>query len=314
MGKSNCLEIPDESSVIMTVVSSVSIAFCLPVILTALLPALRDQVYIQVVVYIQISNLLAAIGTVYGYVPARSLACTFQGILASLFPLASVFWTTFISYLVYRLLLHDHLVEIDYKTHLVCWGLPIILTFLPYINATYSTTDDGFCEYVPNAEGSIFWSEFWYWFGFYVWIWFGIIISLLMYLVVIIYSGRLRREEGINYSVIIRKLFMYPLILIISWLLSTVLDGAFAAGSDLACYNLLLMLTNGFICSQDSLTSLYFFYVNQTRLVRELESINFDFYKLFLWRSSRVNPVVENPHRLTGVVIMVEQMSSQQEY
>jgi hypothetical protein len=56
--------------------------------------------------------------------------------------------------------------EITWWMHGICWGWPLFLTFLPYINATYAAPDGtGWCFVVPNDDAPEWATSFWYWFG-----------------------------------------------------------------------------------------------------------------------------------------------------
>jgi len=124
--------------IIMSVFSAISIVSCVPAISSAIFPHLRKRVYIKVVIYLQIANLFSALGSVLGYPEMDSAACMWQGMATNYFPLVSVLWTIVVAWLLYGIVHVGKVYEIDYRTHLVCWGFPLLPTLVPFINCTYN--------------------------------------------------------------------------------------------------------------------------------------------------------------------------------
>ena len=135
----------DRSDIIMKVTSAVSIAACIPVILVFGHTKLRQKPFIQVIVFIQLCNFFTSTGTVMGY-QSDGPSCMWQAISTGMFPVSCSFWTTYILYMIYNIVLHDVLVHVNYKVHCICWLFPLLVTLLPYINAGYGAPDGyGWC-------------------------------------------------------------------------------------------------------------------------------------------------------------------------
>ena len=157
-------DIIDESDLLMKIFSSISIFSSICVLLTSLFPHLRNRLYIKIILYLSLSNLLSSLGSVFGYAADKTAACYWEGLATNLFPIASVFWTLKITIILFDIIEYGKLSELDYKTHIICWGFPLIVSFLPFINASYGAPDgSGWCFVIPNDPESKMWTTFWYW-------------------------------------------------------------------------------------------------------------------------------------------------------
>jgi hypothetical protein len=125
-------------SLTMHVLSSVSILACISILVTPLwFPHLRDKISIKYSIYIAASNLISAVGSSLGSVPTGSIECWFQGFITNIFTLSSIFWTTFVTRTLYIIVIGGKYEYISWWQHVTCWVLPVIVSTLPLINATY---------------------------------------------------------------------------------------------------------------------------------------------------------------------------------
>ena len=257
-------DITDDSSLIMKVTSAVSIFMCTAVLLTSIFPHLRNKHHIKVVLYINLCNLISSTGSVLGFPKPGSGGCLYQGLATGIFPVASVFWTIVVSFTLFNIVVFNKTFEISYMIHAVCWILPIILTFLPFINATYGSpnVNPGWCFIVSNDEN---WMYFWFWFSFYGWIWFGILIDLALYIFLLFEVKKIQSiQSKSTVMTIYNRLLIYPFIIIFSWLVVCIRDSIGMLGIDyeFRYLNAVAMLGNALACSQGTFTALYFFRVN----------------------------------------------------
>ena len=154
----------DQSDLLMRIFSIISIVSCLLVSFTFCFPHLRNRSYIKVVLYINICNFFSSFGSVFGYAANHSPACYWEGVATNNFPISSVFWTIKIAVMLFEIVEYGKLTEINYITHLVCWCFPIVLTMLPFINASYAAPGgNGWCFVVPNDPNDQNMIVFWYW-------------------------------------------------------------------------------------------------------------------------------------------------------
>ena len=154
----------DQSDLLMKIFSAISIVFCSFLFMVLLFPHLRSRPYVKIVVYINICNFFSAFGSVFGYAANLSPACYWEGFATNNFPISSVFWTIKISLMLFRIIRYGKLSEIGLSTHIVCWLFPIVLSSLPFINASYAApSGNGWCFVVPNDTTDHHVIVFWYW-------------------------------------------------------------------------------------------------------------------------------------------------------
>jgi hypothetical protein len=222
----------------MRFISSFSCLSCLSVICLYLsCDSISKKRYNQLIYYIAISDFFSAVGGLFGYSTNGTFRCYIQSFLTNYFPLTSIFWTVVITYLLFDILQKPHLqrkktMEIDLWVHLVCWGLPLLLTLLPLTTTDYGTFDgeDGWCFLRPR-NGSPKWTfHFWLFVAFFAWVYIAILIFSLFLLYVAYVttspSGYLQTDSIISSTIhkAIRKLVWYPLIILVSWFVMTIYE------------------------------------------------------------------------------------------
>lgn len=182
-----------------------------------------------IVLYIFISDMLSSVGTSFGPVSSGTYECWIQGFLTNIFPLASIFWTTLLISKIFKYLQHNYTEEnqiISWNNHLVCWGIPLFLTFIPFVNATYGCEEQETCWcFIVATKHTPSWGVvFWYFTAFFMWLWGGIIVysCIILYVLAIVW-----RYDADHRRKIMKKLLYltgYPLAIIISWIVVTVCD------------------------------------------------------------------------------------------
>lgn len=222
----------------MQVFSFLSIIMCLAVISVFFFSKnIRSKSYNKVVLFIAVSDLLTSFGGILGITKSGSLQCTFQAILTNLFPLSSMFWTTVIVYFLFDIVARTNPVFRDdliynWWLHLICWGLPSLLTFLPLVTEDYGTFDGdpGWC-FLKSRPGSVGWTyEFWVIVSFYGWIYIAV-VAYVVILCSVIYrlsSSSLRSSTDessathVLVPTLLLKLIWYPIIILVSWSVITI--------------------------------------------------------------------------------------------
>lgn len=195
---------------------------------------IRQRRYNRVILYISICDLCSSIVLSFGEVEDKSTLCVIQGIVTNIFPLSAIFWSTVILFMIINFLNKDNTFKTtggsdEYLSPLmygICFGIPVILTFLPLATNRYGCLGEEKCWcYIANRSDSPEWSsEFWYIAAFYFWVWSTLILYLFM--VIYIYCKYQYHEEvaAKNFKFVIFKLLGYPLVIAIAWLLPTVYD------------------------------------------------------------------------------------------
>jgi hypothetical protein len=109
--------------------------------------------------------------------------------------------------------------------HLICWGLPLVVTLLPLTTNTYGKMDDDsvWC-FITNRSGSPSWGVLvWEIVTFYSWIWLLIASNVCLIFAALLQIHQIKDMEA---SVIwqLRKLCLYPIVAIFCWTASTLTD------------------------------------------------------------------------------------------
>eukprot|EP00520_Triparma_pacifica_P018675 CAMPEP_0118662362 /NCGR_PEP_ID=MMETSP0785-20121206/16790_1 /TAXON_ID=91992 /ORGANISM="Bolidomonas pacifica, Strain CCMP 1866" /LENGTH=341 /DNA_ID=CAMNT_0006555899 /DNA_START=71 /DNA_END=1093 /DNA_ORIENTATION=+ len=188
---------------------------------------------LQLVFWLSISDLGNCISYFLGD-PKTGWLCTTQSMIMSLFELSSVLWTTVIALTLFRLIVmqktSSHLMK---KFHLFCFGIPFFCMFLPLITDSYGDTgawcwiqtpeeneDESMTRALLN-KGTI-----WRLVLFYLPLWIAIAFNSVVYIVVTNTLARVARTQASEtrpkYLKMIRRLRMYPLILVFCWMGATI--------------------------------------------------------------------------------------------
>jgi hypothetical protein len=151
----------------MIVASTLSSAGSLGIIV-AYLTIFRSELskITSVVFYVAVSNLLTSLGSLVGEPVDGSFACFWEGFVTNVFTLSSIYWCTIISHILDNIVCRGRSVKLVWQFHAIAWGIPTLVTFLPYVNASYGSPGGlGWCFIVPNSDGSTpGWAVvFWFW-------------------------------------------------------------------------------------------------------------------------------------------------------
>lgn len=209
--------------------SVLSMLATVPIILTHIyFKDFREKNYFKAVFYLGVSDFLTSLGSSVGQPVGRTPTCWFQGIVTNIYTLSGILWSVIISHMMYEIVVNERSPSIRLLHHLSAWGIPIVATFLPLINMTYSSQDDeipSWCWVAATDSTPAWMVNFWYWFSFYFII-FGSILCMLVFLGLSLYH--LRKRDANNTTRRIHKtisvLFMYPIIASISWVFAMLYD------------------------------------------------------------------------------------------
>lgn len=198
---------------------------CGLIVLTYLFfPNLRKLRYVELVFYVAINDLMASIGMTFGPSENGSAECWYQGLSSTGNYLSSVFWTSLITYQMYQVVVNEgKVVKNMFYVHCFCWGLPLLLTFIPLTTSTYANPDDEatWC-FVADRHNSPPWSQlFWFIVSFYAWLWMAMLCSVYMLVSIVL---KLRKLEVVPHliSSTVGKLALYPVIITVCWTVNTV--------------------------------------------------------------------------------------------
>jgi tellurite resistance protein TehA-like permease len=160
-----------------------------------------------------------------GNTPNGSFACWFQGLFTNYNYLSSIMWSTVITYQVWLIVCRKDVIKDLTGAHILCWGLPLVVTLLPLTTSTYANPeeDQGWC-FVANRSDSPSWSLlFWFIVAYYLWVWIAILLNLF-FMCGIAYRLYRMKEVPLRVKATIRKLIMYPIVVSFCWTPLTVWD------------------------------------------------------------------------------------------
>lgn len=221
---------------------------------------LRKKESAEIVFYIGVSNFLTSLGSMMGEPVDRSAACWFEAIGTNIFSLSSMTWNVVLTYML-LMIVAGRGFKLTWMIHVCAWGLPVIVTLLPFINATYGAPDGlGWCFVVPTRSTPTWGLLFWYWFSYYVWLWGSVgIIGIMLLMTKFISRGHKESSQKVLWKAI-WKLQLYPLLIVICWSVPAFTDTVLAtpgiAINSIVLSNLSLILP----CSQGFLTCFVYWY------------------------------------------------------
>jgi hypothetical protein len=118
--------------------SSLSIFGCVLVMLKiGTNKSMRSKLYNQVIFNIALSDCTFSLGAIIGLPDDGTWPCYLQSALTNIGPVATLFWTTVLVHHVYVILtaspttVQSRSNSISWKLYLICWGIPVLVTFLP---------------------------------------------------------------------------------------------------------------------------------------------------------------------------------------
>ena len=184
------------------------------------------------------------------------MLCWAQGISVIYFSTASWFWTTCLSYCMYSIIRSGHSQIKDVYLHVLCWGLPLLLSLLPLVDATYGTDSSGtqWCLITSNERSSYYTTEMWSYLAYFGWLILCIFLMSFWYL-------RVRRQirgKSDALSTLVRTTYQrvswYPVVMISCWSLNFVtIEFTAHVSNNLAGLSMLCGVSYG------TLTALVFF-------------------------------------------------------
>lgn len=221
---------------------------------------LRQKESAEIVFYISISNFLSSIGSIMGEPVDRSAACWFEAIVTNIFSLTSMTWNVVLTYMLF-VIVSGKGFKLTWWIHLFSWSLPIIVTILPFMNATYGAPDGlGWCFIVPTKSTPSWGLLFWYWLSYYVWLWGSVgTIGFLLALTKWISRSHKESSQKILWKAI-WKLQLYPLVIVFCWSVTAFTDTVLATPGISITSPVLDYLSLVLPCTQGTLTSLVYWY------------------------------------------------------
>lgn len=209
---------------ICAIISGVALLF--PILTFLLFPDLRCLRYVELVFYVSINDLIATIGAGMGKTVNGSPACWFQGIATNWNYLSAVMWTTTIAFQLWLVVSSTKIIVNMSPFHIFCWGFPLLVALLPLSTNSYGNPDDeaDWCFISSTLPGYPQWTQlFWELLSFYIWMWLCI-IAMTVLLILVLFKRRSMRSVPAAVESSIWKLFWYPLIVCMCWIIPSYTD------------------------------------------------------------------------------------------
>ena len=216
----------------MTVSSCLSICGCMVIFFChfQLDKVQRKKAYNKIIFFVVVSDFFSAIGTAFGIEKDNTVQCALQAFLTIAFPLCSIFWTTVSFYLFYLAIRNRQSSKhVMIYLHLICWGLPILLTLLPLtVGLEYGVkegSDHEWCS-LSNPNDIPGWElTFWTFASFYFWVWlsvggYSILITIIFYEL----NSRVfftSDDTNARLRPIVKKMIFLPMVIIFCWTIPT---------------------------------------------------------------------------------------------
>ena len=197
----------------------------------------------SLVFYMSIADMGALISYMFGS-PKGGAFCTIQGFVQQLFELSSFAWSTIIAYTLYRAVvkLQDSKPLLPYY-YLFGYGIPLLCAFIPLATSSYVNT--GAWCWISNEQtiGQVL-----RWLLFYGPLWgcisFNAYISFITTKKMRDMFSTREKDMPDKYKALIKRLSLYPLILVVCWLWATVnrFQNAVSPGNEIFWMYLLMTL------------------------------------------------------------------------
>ena len=188
------------------------------------------KVRYQIIFLISLCDMFAAIGTVFGFTTTGTPECWVQSMFTQIFPLASAFWTLLIGvhviFIIRSIPIHAE-TFVGWKMFFLCFGIPVVVTLLPFSTSTYGCVDDEPCWcFVKDTKDSPDWAmTVWYVVSFYMWIWACLLLNVGLLVYSMISMRNFSRDEYRGKVLqLLFKLLGYPVVIIVCWTCTTMYD------------------------------------------------------------------------------------------
>jgi hypothetical protein len=233
-------------------------------------PEHRYQQYFVFTTNIGICCFMFAAAYVIGEPRNDSSDCNFQAISSKLFSLAGFAWEAAICYSIYLISTKMRRKPKPIVLHTLCWLIPVLLTALPFSTekiGTYNYSERGYCGFISRTHGSGAVSNFWRiaTFGFPLFIVFSISVYSLASIGIVAFKANRLSQRGLKVAVTSarEKLYLYPVILVVSWFLQLIIQLVLLNGKGYGQFpDWVIDLSQSLQLLQGFFIGAYFWYVN----------------------------------------------------
>jgi hypothetical protein len=257
--------------------AAVALVCSAAVLLTALVfPAMRSRLFMQIIIYISLTNMLAALVSCFGFPTDHSFLCTAQAFFAPYFFISSWLWTTMLAHQLFTVATKAKFGISHAYMQAICWLLPLMWCLLPLSTNRYGRDDDdgeptSWCYIAGRPHDG----ELWRIFNFVLPL--CVCLSIMIYYSVrtfyLFYSIGLNRPD--LYATV-HALMLYPLAMILTWGPNLILLMVLSSHAITPASSISILNTSSILCTQSgTITALIFFYKSRearyrwSRLLRQ---------------------------------------------
>ncbi|CAG9334517.1 unnamed protein product [Blepharisma stoltei] len=210
-------------SSVLIVCNSLSIFGCLFIIFLYLIFGELRTFAFRLVFHMSIVDLFHSISLLPGYEISEWL-CIFQGSLLQYTSFGGAVWSVIIAYSLFdTVVLHNTKIQAkESKFLIIGYIFPVLVTIPPFVTKSYGSAE-GWCWIsISNDHFTI--DTIWRFVLFYIPLWLMFIYNIVTYFVVI--NNIIKEFKNLDNSdmktALVRRLRMYPFVLIFSYLFSTI--------------------------------------------------------------------------------------------
>jgi hypothetical protein len=207
-------------------VAAFSCCFSLYVICSFLMfQDLQGKTFLKVIRNIATAEFFMNSVSLLGFPKNGSALCWIQGLGQNYFALAAWFWTVILTYYVYGVIKFNKVPIQMWKSNLICWGLPLILSLLPLTTNNYGSPDPdvSWCLIVARDGHTKAWeTTFWAYIAFYIWIFVCTLVMSAMGIRMYMESHSIYFKGSTELTArvrnIVNRIRLYPVAMLFCWL------------------------------------------------------------------------------------------------
>lgn len=204
----------------MRLVSMLSAISSLSVAATCIaFKSMRQSVFTRIICMIALSDVAVSLVGLIGFPRADTYMCMVQGAVATFFLRANWLWTTTLVVQMHRFITSSRVFFSEFQMHLGVWLTCAVLTFVPIVNGSFGRTGVyGSTEMCFITSHSHDWLLGWMIADWQV-VLFSCIFIMLFLITKIIVAYRRAGDPLVqdNILLLVKGLYVYPLLLLMTW-------------------------------------------------------------------------------------------------
>ena len=195
---------------------------------------MRRKQFMKYIFCISLSDFGVSVVSSFGFPPTSSPMCQIQGAAVDIFIISSWLWTISLTFHLWWLVHKVTPFPIPmWLLHLVCWGIPTVLSALVFSTNTFSNDGPQWCIISSDGRAPAWTTPFWAYTTFIVWLFVCVIILATLNLQ--IYRRMYQNEKSHStLSIVFRatfdRVYLYPVAMLICWSLNVLTSVASIAG------------------------------------------------------------------------------------